>query len=85
MPIPDHVLRQCFALAGGRCQCADERHGHPERCPVSLMWDRRGRRGDGGWEARVTVPPVFGAPAPESCELLCSSCYERVDLPPPED
>lgn len=80
MPFDEDLLRQAWAWAGGRCECKQGGHGHEDRCGRELHWDRRGRRGAGGWEARLREPPVFGARGAENVEVVCGPCYQAGEL-----
>ncbi len=80
MAFSEETLRRAWAWAGGRCECKQESHDHTERCGRELIWERRGARGSGGWEARLRVPPLFGATALENCEIVCWPCYQAAEL-----
>jgi len=76
MPFADDVVKQAFERAGGQCQC--RRQGHPHfyiPCGKPLTWDKRGKPGWGGWDARRR--DTMTGDTPDNCEIVCMSCADK--------
>ncbi len=73
MAFPEEIVHAAWARSGGRCECRNERHGHGERCPHSLLWNMRGAESaTGAWSAvRRTT---WGTDVLSNVELLCAAC-----------
>ncbi len=70
----DSVL-EAWKRAGGKCECKRWTHSHNvARCGKELVWENRGKAGDGRWEARRSNNP--GTDTPNNYEILCSECYK---------
>jgi hypothetical protein len=81
MGVPEDVLCQAWAWAGGRCECKRPGHDHRERCAAKLDLAARGSVQPGGWDYRVRVPLAQGGgERAENLEILCTFCYLAVQF-----
>ncbi len=66
----------CWRVAGGKCECMICSHRHPgDRCNMMLDWNKRGRGGDGYWEAHH----LDENPNDDSlgnCGIFCWPCHD---------
>jgi hypothetical protein len=76
MPFPEEMVKQAFQRVGGQCECTRRTHAHfyiP--CGRPLVWENRGRVGEGGWEVHQITS--YGSDVLSNCEILCWGCYEK--------
>jgi len=77
MAFPDDVVKTCFEIVDGKCECRGKSHNHPDgRCNKELVWENRGREGHGAWEAHH----IDGNPEHNThtnCEILCWDCHSQ--------
>jgi hypothetical protein len=72
----DNVIEQAWKRASGKCECKRWAHiHHPVRCGKELVFDSRGKEGQGRWEAH-RVSPKYGDIL-YNCEILCADCYKQ--------
>lgn len=77
MPFADDVVKQAWEKAGAQCECRRRTHSHfYTPCGKLLVWERRGKGGQGGWEAHHIT--TFGGDVLSNCEILCSDCHETI-------
>ena len=74
MAFPDKVVRDVWNIHNGRCGCFNTTHGHLGICYKPLIWENRGKVGEGGWEAHHIRSD--GPDTHTNCEILCLECYE---------
>ena len=74
MAFPDKVVRDVWNIHNGRCGCFDTTHGHLGICYKPLIWENRGKEGEGSWEAHHIRSD--GPDTHTNCEILCLECYE---------
>jgi hypothetical protein len=74
MAFPDKVVRDVWNIHNGRCGCFDTTHGHLGICYKPLIWENRGKEGEGAWEAHHIRSD--GPDTHTNCEILCLECYE---------
>jgi hypothetical protein len=74
----ERILRQCWAWAGGRCECKREEHPHLDRCNRPLDWERRGIPEPGGWMPRLRDDAPPDAHEAERCQLVCWACWSLI-------
>ena len=68
MSFSSSVLETAWKKAGGKC----------ERCGKQLVWDNRGRDGQGRWEAHhKTSVAAGGSDGLSNCEILCFECHSH--------
>lgn len=74
MGFTDDVVLQAWKRAGGYCECRRDTHDHNyRRCNKQLVWENRGREGQGAWEAHhinSNGPDILS-----NCEILCWECH----------
>lgn len=75
MEIPESVVREAWERSGGRCECRNVRHNHPNiKCDRQLIWENRDiDRSQGAW--KICVKPHDGQVTADLCEVLCCECY----------
>jgi hypothetical protein len=73
---PDKVVRDVWEIHPGRCACYDTRHNHIGICYKSLIWENRGKEGEGSWEAHHILGD--GPDTHTNCEILCMECYKLI-------
>jgi hypothetical protein len=73
---PDKVVRDVWEIHPGRCACYDTRHNHIGSCYKSLIWENRGKEGEGSWEAHHILGD--GPDTHTNCEILCMECYKLI-------
>lgn len=77
MAFPENVIEQAWKRADGKCECKRWTHKHSVvRCGKELVLAKRGKEGQGRWEAR-RVNKSLGDTL-SNCEILCADCYKRI-------
>lgn len=75
MPFTEDVVKQAWDRSGAQCECKRRTHSHfYTPCGRSLSWEKRGRAGQGGWEAHNIT--TYGGDVLSNCEILCWECYD---------
>ena len=79
MTFSENTVRLAWIRAGGRCECKRFCKEHFLRqCKKELVWDNRGREGDGAWEAHHKVSILnLGGDNLSNCEILCWECHKN--------
>jgi len=78
MMFSEQMLRRCWDLAQGRCECQREGHDHSGRCQRRLVLRQHGLLRAGGWFATPWGPggnETADSPDAETSEALCWECY----------
>jgi hypothetical protein len=76
MTFSEDVVRKAWDRAGAQCECNRRTHKHfYTPCGKQLSYDKRGRIGQGGWEANQVT--LGAGEALSNCEILCWDCYDK--------
>ncbi len=79
MAFPDDIVKQSWERASAQCECIERTHSHHYiPCAKYLVWEKRGKNAQGGWEAYQINPE--GGFTQANCEILCWTCYEVKSL-----
>ncbi len=80
MDFPDGTVESCWTIlwtmVGGVCECRKTTHGHNYQCAKQLVWENRGRTGQGAWEAHH----IDGDPNNDyiaNCQIICWDCHSQ--------
>jgi hypothetical protein len=73
MTFSDRVLREAWRRAGGRCECRRSTHDHYGTCNEPLVWESKGREGQGKWQAHSRSG--LYEDSVKDCQLFCWGCH----------
>jgi hypothetical protein len=80
MAFSDKVVRDVWKIDNGKCECFRAMHNHTGICYKHLIWEKRGKKGQGAWEANHIHSD--GPDNHTNCEILCGECYRQLTQPP---